>query len=1081
MNRLRGKKKNRDEVFPPRPSMETESSGPFRMFGKKKIQEEEEPKKEIDISAALPTTDDFRTSLLMTGLSARFSMLREQDDPKSKIGKASDDSVLMPKRQSRLMDFGTGPPLHDIAEIESLKARHFPRVESYVSSDDAASTAGSSVMNRGKPVEGNNLFGGRQKIYKIPAGASSRPGGMGGRALYDDDVAQSAFQKWRQAEKERQSLEQDRQESDAGLDYDYRRETASTISSSPSATRDSTAATSITSQPSVKERQPTPAAQQSQQSTAERNVPRTRRLYEQGLTQDLQDQQSSAVFRMDNLSRQRPFGSRTPDLISPVSPPVGSSIHDRIGERRTLVSKASAPNLRSLSPPTSALPPPPMLSPPDLNSKFPHLETKPTYGGNPPLSPPISEAEDYSILPIQPNDKGKATAMGVFQRPQQYDDSKYAQRQRQLQQGRETPTSQSQPFAEPNAGNESIRSHSSLSHGARRDKTSPSMVASTGARKDNNSPTFFDDSDDAFMDNHWSLPSITPQLTIERPDDQDHPAFRKSALPTPLSICSSKMSDEMPPLKEKPGESSPEPQFDASPDSPTLGPTATTGLSGMVRQHLRTDSGASSISALTDHDVMPDSSRSASKSAPESALSKVMTSHEAPASPDETSPRDKDFARHLADGARRVRERLTTYVESDSDRSSATTPSMEPTREFHPFRANGLGILRSKSSRSSFQESDAQEPSRAKSLKEPASSFNGAGPLAPLQNPSVIMAQTKIGRQGTVERQGSNGSQPSSKDEQPQPGLKAFRQARREMQKMREMELQQRHHVMPRLAGMFDRTVANPSPHEAGPPPAMFNRVARDDSRHSSRSSANSHAASEPRDRSGSEASTGSQIHRAGGRLRIDSVARDELQHQPSPTLGSAGFSAPDAPWSPPKPPPMPLSAGVSPSHSTGAVDRSGRRPDMSRDVSDKSGSPTSQRSYRQHETSPYSRSRNGPGLGSAVSTPNLRAAAASSPAPPVPPINPRRREGFGGFSRPSIHSTHTAGSHGHYDGPHDVFSPGLISDEEGSAGRYPHGVRRVISDNDERGHLSPERSTFRSPKGRQLNMAHGELPGGMI
>lgn len=74
------------------------------MFGKSKKSRDDDAEKPLDISAALPSSDDFRTSLLMTGLSARFSMLREQDDPNSKLGKASDDSVLF-RRQSR-MDYG---------------------------------------------------------------------------------------------------------------------------------------------------------------------------------------------------------------------------------------------------------------------------------------------------------------------------------------------------------------------------------------------------------------------------------------------------------------------------------------------------------------------------------------------------------------------------------------------------------------------------------------------------------------------------------------------------------------------------------------------------------------------------------------------------------------------------------------------------------------------------------------------------------------------------------------------------------------------------------------------------------------
>ena len=62
-----------------------------------------EPKPALDLSSALPKADDFRTSLIMPGLSTRFSMLREQDDPTSKIGKASDDSVLQPRRNGRLI------------------------------------------------------------------------------------------------------------------------------------------------------------------------------------------------------------------------------------------------------------------------------------------------------------------------------------------------------------------------------------------------------------------------------------------------------------------------------------------------------------------------------------------------------------------------------------------------------------------------------------------------------------------------------------------------------------------------------------------------------------------------------------------------------------------------------------------------------------------------------------------------------------------------------------------------------------------------------------------------------------------
>src|ERR1700722_4565631 len=139
----------------------------FRL-GRKNAHEPER-KPDLALANALPSSDDFRTSLLMSGLSARFSMLREQDDPKSKIGKASDDSVLFPKRQSRLNDFGfKSNGLHDIAEVSSIKTSIRPpfasdRIDSFHSLESSGDDGG-SMMSRAKPGEGNNLFGGRQKI-----------------------------------------------------------------------------------------------------------------------------------------------------------------------------------------------------------------------------------------------------------------------------------------------------------------------------------------------------------------------------------------------------------------------------------------------------------------------------------------------------------------------------------------------------------------------------------------------------------------------------------------------------------------------------------------------------------------------------------------------------------------------------------------------------------------------------------------------------------------------------------------------------------------------------------------------------
>ncbi|KAL5585851.1 hypothetical protein FOVSG1_013543 [Fusarium oxysporum f. sp. vasinfectum] len=584
MNRFRGKKKAKDGLDAPRPSVESESSSPFRMFGKKKGREEE-PKKEIDLATALPSTDDFRISLLMTNLSARFSMLHEQDDPNTKVGKASDDSVLFPNRQSRMMDFGFDAGLGNVAEVESIRAP-FAR-SSMQSNDDAASTNG-SVMGRSKPIEGNNLFGGRQKVYKIGTGGNK--GAMSGRVLYGDDVAQSAFQKWRQSEKDRQSFEYLQQsesvesetarpESPAQADYNRKRETNSTTSSGPSAARDSTAATSISSsQPSssVQDRESFVRTSRTVSPTSpmERTVTRTCRLYEQSLNQDLQDQQTSALSRIDTLSR-RTLGSRTPDLTPPVPSPASATFGHRF-ITRSVLAKASAPNLRSFSPPSSS-----QMSPVESTNKFPSMDQK-AFGATPPLSPPISETGE-----AQPFDRSRI----LSRTSSQYDESGFAQRQMQMQNGRETPINRFR--TDSNASLSGPCSRSSSAHRLHLENNdSGSFKTEPTVQEESQPSTFFNDDDDdqsALNEPHRS-DAAPPQVTVERPADNEHPAFRRSALPTPLEIS------------DGPGGSAASTTDELPKDSPALGP-ASGGLSGMVRQHLRQDSGASSIHGGVPNDV----------------------------------------------------------------------------------------------------------------------------------------------------------------------------------------------------------------------------------------------------------------------------------------------------------------------------------------------------------------------------------------------------------------------------------------------------------------------------------------------
>ncbi|KID78251.1 uncharacterized protein G6M90_00g040580 [Metarhizium brunneum] len=1019
MNRFRTKKKGRDDnSIVGRPSIDAEPSGPFRMFSKKKMQDEE-PKPEIDLSTALPSHNDFRTSLLMTGLSARFSMLREQDDPNSKLGKASDDSVLFSKRQSRLADFGvfTGG-LDDIAEIESLKAPPLGRFDSY-QSDDASSTTG-SIMGRSKPTEGNNLFGGRQKIYKLSAGSKA---GMTGRALYDDDVAQSSFQKWRQAEKERKSLEESQKndtfDAEATLNYSRRRETSSTTSSVPSGARNSTAATSIASQPSsIKESSST-----SHLAGLERSVTRTRRLYEQGLTQDLQDQQTSALSRMDTLSRQRPFGSRTPDPASIVPSPTIATFGDRVSDRRPIVSKASAPNLRSFSPSTMSSS---QMSPVDSSSKFPRQETKPIFGGNPPLSPPISETEEHPPLAIQPNDRGKATAMGVFTRPaMQYDESRYTQRQRQLQQGRDSSTSR---HTTASAGSSVAgRSRSSSAQRPSVEKSAPKAASSeTSTLNENCGSTFFDDSDDGSMN---IRASAAPQLKIDRPSDHDHPAFRKSALPTPLSLTSPKDS-------EHGGSLSPAPKTEPPEDSPTLGPNA--GLSGMVRQHLRHDSTASSVYGSTSHEVEPSVTETKAVSVrDDDGVSDVANAVE-----------QDEFAQNLAERAQRVRERLTSYVESDNERSAPPTPPQpEHNKDLGASKSGSLGMLRSKSSRGSLLDRSDKERGRSKTLKSPSPQ-----PSRVATSPSPRKASSSRGepRNGEVSVQSNEPALPG-KEENVHVGLKAFRQARRELQKMKELETQQRHSQKPSPNPERPPPNSRITSYENGPPPAIFNRMPRDPrdgESYRSRSRAGSRAASE-RDRSGSETSNSGRAYSRGpglrngaatyedhyGRRGLSGSPGPEIRRQPMETSGMSPYMSTG---------PSPV---MSPSHSVGGFEAPGRQhfPVM--------------QSPQQPDVHAFTRSRNGSLLGAAASTPNLHGGPG---APPLPPINPRRKNIF---PRPSDENL------GHHV-PNRVFGVGekdiIAEPYRGRMPMNPHQSRQ-----------SPPRVV--RPAIPHSAMPSAGLPGGMI
>ena len=450
-----------------------------------------EPRVEVDLTMVLPSSDDFRTSLLMPNLSARFSMLREQDDPNSKLGKANDDSVLSPKRASRLFLFA-GEGLTDIAEVASIagslrppfaygRSDSQPSMDGYGTDDDASMSGG--VMGRSKPGQGNQFFGGRQKVFKIPIIESAHSvdtwktipkgedKGWKAKAVYDDDIVLSQFQLLREEQKEkmeesaptqdshseRSSRDNDRPRSPPYEDHIRKRETTSSTTSGPSNARMSTAATSVASRsasslhqtPSVKTVDSAITPSSTKQSPSkqsldnlERTATKNKRLYGQGLDRQIHEQQTSAMHRLDSIQRQRaPGGISFPKSLFKARS--ATNLNDRFQRSGPLYASTS---FSVGSPPPSSTATPTDMGGFDLgfNSPSPIIanrDDQPGFGRSPPLSPPMSPHLDDPTFKssIEPNDLGKATATGAFHKPiHQYDEQQYAQRQMLLQEERDT-------------------------------------------------------------------------------------------------------------------------------------------------------------------------------------------------------------------------------------------------------------------------------------------------------------------------------------------------------------------------------------------------------------------------------------------------------------------------------------------------------------------------------------------------------------------------------------------------------------------------------------------------------------------
>ncbi|RPA73141.1 hypothetical protein BJ508DRAFT_54587 [Ascobolus immersus RN42] len=254
MHRFKTKKKESAPApISSAPPPQKESTGVFSKWGKSTPAPEPTPK--LDLAAALPSTDDFRTSLLMPKLADRFSLLQAELAAASANGtppaNSSDNPLVLgnEKRPFGLADIAETASLHGAESVHSAPDNN--RLTTFsTNTSHSADDAGGSIMSRARPTEGNVLFGGRQKVYKIPSGRPSEDdrdgltggaGTMGGRVYYDDDVPAATF---RQRKKE--------------FEDQYENTDRSTMSSnnSSSITRSSTAATSINSR---NDRESTPA------------------------------------------------------------------------------------------------------------------------------------------------------------------------------------------------------------------------------------------------------------------------------------------------------------------------------------------------------------------------------------------------------------------------------------------------------------------------------------------------------------------------------------------------------------------------------------------------------------------------------------------------------------------------------------------------------------------------------------------------------------------------------------------------------------------------------------------------------
>jgi hypothetical protein len=366
----------------------------------------------------------------------------------------------------------------------------------------------------------------------------------------------------------------------------------------------------------------------------DRPGPKNKRLYGQGLDQHMLENQSSAMNRLDSIQRSRGNGTGLLANMNALQSRSASNLHDRFQRSQPAYSpthfRAGSPPLTAETPNLGGFD----FGTSDERSPMASRDNNPAFGRSPPLSPPMSPATDNPafIAALEPNDLGKATASGVFNKPKtSYNEQQFAQRQLQLQEGRETPPlrafSRTDVYQDQHGRlrNDSIASMQSAQSSRMFQLSQKSSVQDLGAVYESPKkprPVAMDpsqathgtflsglsgseaDSDPPSPPGVLTVKPSTYQGTANGTEhaarnhrymhDDQHPAFQHGNSDGHYMDATAAYEPE-PRARGSDVHGGQVTDHGLAVDSPTLGDGTNSGLNGMIRTHLRTDSGQSSV------------------------------------------------------------------------------------------------------------------------------------------------------------------------------------------------------------------------------------------------------------------------------------------------------------------------------------------------------------------------------------------------------------------------------------------------------------------------------------------------------